>query len=90
MKNVIRAFAVMLPVVLLTSGAASSAGVENELPGFFSGFWHGIIAPFVLFMGLFQETKMYVSPNAGWWYDLGFLMGIPLWNSVVTVARNRL
>lgn len=36
-----------------------------------------MIAPITFFVGLFSDTiRIYASPNAGWRYDLGFMIGI--------------
>jgi hypothetical protein len=46
-------------------------------PGFFSGIWHGSLAPYSLIARWFiDDIKMYAIPNSGWFYDLGYLMGI--------------
>lgn len=45
-------------------------------PGFFSGILHGILAPFALLGSIFMDIRIYAFPNSGWWYDLGFIIGI--------------
>jgi hypothetical protein len=45
-------------------------------PGFFSGIWHGLLAPWTLIIRFFLDIKMYAVPNSGWFYDLGFLLGV--------------
>lgn len=50
---------------------------EYDPPGFFSGIWHGLLAPYSLIARWFIENgAMYAIPNAGWFYDTGFLIGI--------------
>lgn len=45
--------------------------------GFWVGLWHGIIAPLMFLIGLFNEdVSMYETENNGRWYDFGFLIGI--------------
>lgn len=50
--------------------------------GFFSGVWHGLIAPWSLLvriLSIFSNTfdfGMYAYANTGWFYDFGFLIGI--------------
>lgn len=45
--------------------------------GFFSGVWHGWIAPLSLIMGLFNSNiKLYETFNTGWWYSFGFYIAI--------------
>ncbi len=46
-------------------------------PGFFSGIWHGLLAPWSLIARLsMDDVAMYAVPNTGWFYDAGFLIGI--------------
>lgn len=45
--------------------------------GFFSGIWHGWIAPLSLIVGLINPAvRVYEPSNTGWWYDFGFYMAI--------------
>ena len=54
----------------------AAASIE-PIPGFFKGFWHGFIAPISFIVSLFtKEVRIYAFPNAGRWYDLGFMLGI--------------
>lgn len=47
------------------------------LPGFFSGIWHGLLAPYSLIARwFFTDVGMYAIPNSGWFYDFGFLLGV--------------
>ena len=57
---------------MLTSGAPALA-----VPGFWKGFWHGMIAPIAFVVSLFSDhVRIYASPNVGRWYDFGFMLGI--------------
>ena len=56
-------------------GALISA--VEPAPGFWKGFWHGFIAPIAFVVSLFSnEVRIYAFPNAGRWYDFGFMLGI--------------
>ncbi|WP_160680696.1 hypothetical protein [Clostridium sp. C8-1-8] len=45
--------------------------------GFFSGIWHGWIAPISLVGGLFNKhLRIYEVNNTGWFYDLGFYAAV--------------
>lgn len=47
-----------------------------EPAGFFSGVWHGLLAPWSLIARWFiDDVVMYAIPNTGWFYDFGFLVG---------------
>ncbi len=53
-----------------------SAGA-SEQPGLLAGIWHGLLAPYSLAVHLFDgDIGMYARNNAGWFYDLGFLIGV--------------
>ena len=45
-------------------------------PGFLRGLLHGFLLLFRFIGSLFWDISVYVSPNAGGWYDLGFLLGV--------------
>jgi hypothetical protein len=50
---------------------------EYDPPGFFSGIWHGLLAPYSLVARWFiDDGAMYAVPNTGWFYDAGFLIGV--------------
>jgi hypothetical protein len=70
-------------VVLLTGCIAGPNELQNtpddeeEVAGFFTGLWHGIIAPVTFIISLFiKSINIYEVHNNGAWYNLGFLLGI--------------
>lgn len=44
--------------------------------GFFTGIWHGWIAPVSLVLSLFGDYQIYEANNTGFFYNLGFYMAI--------------
>jgi len=81
MLNSVRLF--RLPAALATLAllgcAASQPTVSQTVgaPGFFLGLWHGFISPAAFIMSLFFDSvRIYSFPNAGAWYDFGFMLGI--------------
>lgn len=52
-----------------------------------------MIAPVTFVAGLFIDTvRIYASPNAGWRYDLGFMVGIGgfshgVWRATPSIRR---
>jgi len=55
----------------------SSGYTTGEPAGFFSGIWHGWIAPVSLIIGIFNhDVRIYEPFNTGWWYDFGFYIAI--------------
>lgn len=48
-----------------------------DLPGFFSGLWHGLIMPLLFIVSLLDDqVAIYETMNVGGWYDLGYLIGL--------------
>lgn len=70
---------IALILVVLVSGCVPGGGSHSAKnpAGFFSGIWHGWIAPVTLVWGLFESNiRIYELHNTGWWYDLGFYISI--------------
>lgn len=45
--------------------------------GFWGGLWHGIIAPIIFLVSLFdRRVRVYATNNKGRRYDFGFLLGV--------------
>ncbi len=81
MKNK-KMFAVLLMFlvfIMLLSSCVPGGGHYNPVKpaGFFSGIWHGWIAPFTLILSIFNKSISIYEPfNTGWWYDFGFYISI--------------
>jgi hypothetical protein len=76
-KSVISSF--LLAAVVTMSGCFPGGGSygPTEPAGFFSGVWHGWIAPVSLIVGLFKDgVRIYEPYNTGWWYDFGFYIAV--------------
>ena len=59
------------------SELVNSANAEGAVAGFWSGFWHGLIAPITFIVSLFKEdVGVYEVHNNGKWYTFGFLLGL--------------
>ena len=66
-----------LSMGFLACAPGSGASTLADPAGFFSGIWHGWIAPVTLIWGLFNpEIRIYEPLNTGWWYDFGFYMAV--------------
>jgi hypothetical protein len=66
-------------LALATSACVPGDGSSSHgnPAGFFSGIWHGWIAPISLIIGFFNRSiRVYEVYNTGWWYDLGFYAAI--------------
>lgn len=85
-------FFLFILIVLWLSGCfpGSSGYTAIQPAGFFSGIWHGWIAPISLIVGLFNhDVRIYESFNTGWWYDLGFYIAIIAGFGGVALSRKR-
>lgn len=61
-----------------------------ERAGFFSGIWHGWIAPISLIVSLFSDSvRIYEPFNTGWWYDFGFYIAVIAGFGSIALSRNR-
>jgi polyferredoxin len=72
-------FAPLVLVMLTCAGCfpGGSTYSPQEPAGFFSGVWHGWIAPVSLIAGLFKnDIRIYEPFNTGWWYDFGFYIAV--------------
>jgi hypothetical protein len=68
----------LLALLLVSCAATQPAAIPGAgTPRFWKGFWHGIIAPISFVVSLFKDdVRIYAFPNAGRWYDFGFMLGI--------------
>jgi hypothetical protein len=58
--------------------------------GFFSGIWHGWIAPVALVWGLFSDhIRVYEPCNTGWWYDFGYYIAVISGFGGLSILRRR-
>jgi hypothetical protein len=63
--------------IFLTACVPGGSQYSQTSAGFFSGVWHGWIAPISLILGFFDKTtRIYEVNNTGWLYDLGFYIAI--------------
>jgi len=69
---------IALSLAVVGCAFASWSGLTDHPPGFFMGLWHGLLAPWTLILRWFMDIRMYAVPNSGWFYDLGFLIGVAL------------
>jgi len=77
-KTILTALITVTFILILTS-CLPGGGSHNPLKpaGFFSGVWHGWIAPFSLILSIFNKSISIYEPfNTGWWYDFGFYISI--------------
>ena len=72
-----RSLAAAFVLVLVVASCAHQPPPSGAapLPGFLLGLLHGYISLFSLIGSLLFEVRVYEYPNAGFFYDLGFVIG---------------
>lgn len=68
--------AALVAGIIVTGCATQSVTNVTNPPGFFRGLLHGFIILFSFIASLFTDYRIYAFPNAGGWYDFGFLLGV--------------
>ncbi len=77
MKNQKILIGIILLLMITNLTSCAPAGYESEKAGFLSGIWHGFIIVFSLIGKLFGfDIGIYAEHNTGFFYWLGFLIGI--------------
>jgi hypothetical protein len=76
-----RIFLLLAITLLLTSCVTHKHETYNPdyyiVYGFWSGLWHGFIAPLTFVISLFSDNvTVWETHNNGGWYTFGFLLGI--------------
>ena len=92
MKKPALGMIVMASVLVMVSGCfpGGSSYSTLEPAGFFSGVWHGWIAPLSLIVGLFKDgIRIYEPFNTGWWYDFGFYIAVISGFGGISLFRSR-
>ncbi len=64
--------------------------LHGQTFGFWSGLWHGIIAPIDLIVMFFRDdVTVYAQNNDGMWYATGFLIGSGGWGMLGSLFQKR-
>ncbi len=80
----------LIAAVLLSACAAGTSEYAESQAGFFSGVWHGWIAPFALIWHIFNdEVRIYETNNDGIWYDVGFYIAVISGFGSIGLSRGR-
>ena len=65
-----------LCLVLLVGCATQPLPVAADPPGFFSGIFHALLLPLAFPGSIFLDIRIYAFPNSGFFYDLGYVIGL--------------
>ena len=69
----------LLILMLVLAGCAQQPSPDAyDPPGFFLGLLHGLIMPLSMIGSLFTDVRIYAFPNTGFFYDLGYLIGVSI------------
>lgn len=95
MKKLLSIVVAFLVIVFLI-GCASSNPIEKTpnqegyVAGFWSGLWHGLISIISLIGSILNEDiAVYQVHNNGFWYNLGFLIGVGGWCKSATTNYSK-
>jgi len=76
-KVALAVLAIILMFLITGCFPGGGSSTPHAPAGFFSGIWHGWIAPISLIYGFFNPAiRVYEVNNTGWWYDFGFYIAI--------------
>ena len=92
MKKILK-LVIIISILFFLMGClpGDNKAVTDNPAGFFSGIWHGWVAPLSLIIGIFSKNiRVYEVANTGWWYDLGFYMAIISGFGGISLSRKKL
>lgn len=76
-KSLICVLLAGLICIVIASCAHQPYAGTYDPPGFLMGLVHGAILLFSFFTSIFMDHRIYAFPNSGFWYDCGFVFGLP-------------
>ncbi len=71
-----RWLAVLFLALTLAGCAQQPLADTFDPPGFFSGLIHGYLILLSMIGSIFLDVRIYAFPNSGFFYDLGYLIGV--------------
>lgn len=81
---------VMSSLLLVSCFPGGGSSTPEDPAGFFTGVWHGWIAPLSLLVGIFNDSvRVYEPYNTGWWYDCGFYIAIIAGFGGISLTRKK-
>ncbi|HOJ08988.1 MAG TPA: hypothetical protein PK733_00135 [Clostridiales bacterium] len=91
-RKTVIVIAVTVFVIFALTGCIPGDGkyTSQKPAGFFSGIWHGWVAPISLIIGLLDRNiRVYEPVNTGWLYDFGFYIAIISGFGGLSLFRNK-
>jgi hypothetical protein len=87
MSRIAKALLTGLLTLALAGCAHQPTPDAYDPPGFFTGLFNGFTIFFSLVGSIFLDVRIYAFPNSGWWYDLGFFLGVGAWGGAYAGSR---
>lgn len=82
--------AALLGLLLAGCFPGTGTATPDDRAGFFTGVWHGWIAPLSLIVAIFNgDVRLYEVNNTGWWYDFGFYIAVIAGFGGIALSRRR-
>ena len=85
--------AILIVVLALSLSSCLPGDGKNTAAGpagFWTGIWHGWVAPVSLIVGIFdKDIRIYEPQNKGWSYDAGFYVAIIAGFGGIALTRSR-
>ena len=87
-KRILLLLPLFAVLVFITSCAPT--GFTEHQYGIFYGLLHGVLLPFELIAKLFaMDYDLYAASNTGFWYWIGYIIGVSAWTGGGFAARRR-
>jgi hypothetical protein len=90
MKKTKRSLVSISFIALLFITSCAPSGVTEHQHGIFYGLLHGALLPFELIAKLFSmDYDLYAANNTGFWYWIGYIIGVSVWTGGGCAMRRR-
>ena len=88
-KKIFTAVLVLMIALMLFGCLPGNQSYLEKPANFFTGIWHGWIAPISLIRSIAHIAPIYETHNTGWGYDLGFYMAIISGFGALSLTRRK-
>jgi hypothetical protein len=82
----LRLLSVVVALVILSGCAHQPIPTGENEPGVFMRLVQGLLFPLSFCASLFTDARIYAFPNAGVWYDFGYVLGALMWSGGTSVG----
>ncbi len=90
MKKLSKKLSFLLLIAMLFFTACAPTGITEHKYGILYGLLHGALLPFELIAKLFSmDYDLYAANNSGFWYWIGYIIGVSIWTGGGCAMRRR-